>query len=943
MSQGQQALGLLGVALLVLFHGLGFRLPWFARWRTLGGGVGLLCWAVAEATSSGARPPTWYAVGVGAGLALAGLLLLLGTFSDVGGDLDRALRAASAGQALLRAYRGDDDPATLERAVAALRLAEAGTRGRPGHLARATALVRALRVRYERLGRLADLDEAVALGARAAAGRGGGPGGRARRGRLQAQLATALRLRYDHVGALADLTEAARLGAAAVAAVPARDAEHPTACLEFAAVRYSRHLRDGDPAELDGAVDLVRRALEVTRRRGYVRPADLTSLCYLLVRRARVTGRSAVADLAVRHGEEALAATGPADPLLETCLGNLALALRTRFELAADGLADPDDLARAVALGERALRTTDADAPEYAVLQLNQALALYARHRARRPSGGRERRGGRPGGRPGGRRDEPPGGGQREWLARALARAEGAATHRRADPATRVRAGLAWSEMAAATGRFRLAATALESVLDLLPVLAARELTRADQEERLGRWTGVARTAAACALSAGQRERAVALLERGRGVLLSRALDGRADLAALRARHPELAEEFAALRAELERPLPSAAGVAGLARARRRQTGERWEALLARVRARPGFADFAGAPGVDRLLAEARHGPIVCLNVSERRSDALVLLPGGVRAVRLRLTVEDAERRGGALHAALADDRLDLARQRSVRDVLAWLWDTVAEPVLAELPPHGRGPRRLWWVPTGPLAALPVHAAHHPGDPARSLPDLAISSYAPTVRALVTARAGSRPAGRSPRPLVVAMTTTPGAGPLPHAAEEAELVAGHFPGTVRLADAEATGERVLAELPHHDWAHFACHGVADPHLPSRGRLLLHDHRERPLTVADVSGLALERGDLAYLSACGTAGVGARHADEQIHLASAFQLAGFRHVLATLWRLPDRAAARLAGLVYAELAADPTDPAAATHRAVAAAREVYPRLPGVWASLVHMGS
>lgn len=44
-------------------------------------------------------------------------------------------------------------------------------------------------------------------------------------------------------------------------------------------------------------------------------------------------------------------------------------------------------------------------------------------------------------------------------------------------------------------------------------------------------------------------------------------------------------------------------------------------------------------------------------------------------------------------------------------------------------------------------------------------------------------------------------------------------------------------------------------------------------------------------------------VGTTLTDEAIHLASAFQLAGYRHVVATLWPINDRHAERLAEEVY----------------------------------------
>ena len=53
-------------------------------------------------------------------------------------------------------------------------------------------------------------------------------------------------------------------------------------------------------------------------------------------------------------------------------------------------------------------------------------------------------------------------------------------------------------------------------------------------------------------------------------------------------------------------------------------------------------------------------------------------------------------------------------------DVLDWLWDVIAGPVLTALghtgPPGPGDPwPRVWWCPTGPLTVLPIHAAgRHP-------------------------------------------------------------------------------------------------------------------------------------------------------------------------------------------------------------------------------------
>ncbi|GJC90445.1 hypothetical protein ColLi_13283 [Colletotrichum liriopes] len=72
---------------------------------------------------------------------------------------------------------------------------------------------------------------------------------------------------------------------------------------------------------------------------------------------------------------------------------------------------------------------------------------------------------------------------------------------------------------------------------------------------------------------------------------------------------------------------------------------------------------------------------------------------------------------------------------------------------------------------------------------------------------------------------------------------------------------------------------------------------------------------LERSDSAsaqfpaYLSACGTGRIqDGGSTDESIHLTSAFQLAGFRHVIGTLCEIDDELCVDMARLTYEFLGA-----------------------------------
>ncbi|MYW02404.1 CHAT domain-containing protein [Streptomyces sp. SID3343] len=955
--------GVLGIVLVVLCT-CGRRVAFVDKYWVIGFAIGFCCCLPAAA---GGRfygfgdPDTadggWLPVATYVGFAIASFGMIA-RLAAVRGDLEPAVDRATEAEEKLRWCVHRSDPELLDETIESFRSA-VGLTARPehvpgplalrldnlGHARHATHLVMALRLRYERFRRPGDLDEAIDVARRTQRARWCRG---TRGGRLLSELAGCLRLRYDHLGAAADLAEAESAAAEAVRLVKPGSPHFAPCRAEAAAVARSRYVHAREPRHLDVAVDQLQDLLEVTRRRGYTRAADLTTLCRLLVHRGEVRAASTDLDRAVDAGRTALDHTGPGHALFDLCQNNLALALRTRYEVAhratrLDGeytylLRSPTaDLDEAIRLAERAAAEVSVDAPGRADHRLNLALALHARHDREHDAGD---------------------------LRRAIAAAREATEHAGADIPTRLRAGLVWSDIAVSAVDYPEAVSAFESVVALLPRLAPRELRRVDQEFRLGRWAGIAVAAAACALAEGRPDKAVALLEQGRGVLLSRTLDTRSDLTALRAEHPRLAKRFTDLREALdssfepadETPTRLAEDVAAAkaheeARRRRRVLAEDWDELLERIRAEPNFAEFARTPSFERCLAQSHQGPVVYVNVTALRSDAIILEAGRIRTVRLAVRPADAARWTSVLHDAVAGDRIvDLAQREPVFDVLAWLWDTVAEPVLDAVaaPTTGGSKPRMWWIPTGPLALLPIHAAghHRPGDGrSRSLLDRTIPSYAPTVRSLAAARARRPTLPASGHPLVVAMTRTPGAEPLPQAAAEAEAIRGFLPDTRILADRRATRDRVLADLPRHAWAHFACHAASDHDAPSRGRLLLHDHRERPLTVADIAGLDLGAAELIYLSSCDSARTGSRHADEAIHLASAFQLAGFSQVVATLWPVVDRFALAFATDVYRKLAHGDqrTDAAAAVHRATLEARAQYPNLPGLWAGHVHVGS
>lgn len=313
----------------------------------------------------------------------------------------------------------------------------------------------------------------------------------------------------------------------------------------------------------------------------------------------------------------------------------------------------------------------------------------------------------------------------------------------------------------------------------------------------------------------------------------------------------------------------------------------------------------------------ASHGPVIYLNVSPWRCDALIVTRTGERPALIplpNLTAVDAEQQAQRYLAAMTSD--GDRREDIVRDVLHWLWRTVASRVLAAVAriPEFRGATaqpHVWWIPTGPLTTLPLHAALAANG--RSVLDHVTSSYTPTVSALTRARTVRRASDLDRRHLLVAPATSE----LPATKRTLTRLATLLPRRQRtsLVGSEATWAKVHEELPRHAWAHFDCHAVQNFDEPLTSRLSLHD---RDLTVAELAELPNRSTEFALLAACTTAAGGSLVRDEWVSLAAALMYAEYQAVIGTLWPVPDGPTARIARDVYAALIPHPEEPLSSEH-------------------------
>ncbi|KAK4171655.1 CHAT domain-containing protein [Triangularia setosa] len=422
-------------------------------------------------------------------------------------------------------------------------------------------------------------------------------------------------------------------------------------------------------------------------------------------------------------------------------------------------------------------------------------------------------------------------------------------------------------------------------------------------------------------------------------------MDMRGDISDLKREHPDLADEFISLRNELDSAAVRSTSTSDntssweLQAKRRREADQQFGELIARIRAQPGFDRFLCLPAENEMIAAATLNPIIVVNLSSYRCDAFLIERNQIKVLELPgLTIEKVRKQVQ-----------DLQKSRTmgffhIEPLLEWLWDVVVRPSLDALGfkvpiSNGNWPR-VWWIPIGLLSQLPVHAAgRYTSDSAETALDRVMSSYAPSVKALIHGR--RHPIRTSAGPLsgnalLVAMRETPGLsanGILPFAASEVEMLKDLCP-SLKLQPVRPMLRKddVLQHLLTCKVFHFAGHGKSDPMEPSRSCLLLEDWKTNPLTVGDLRDHRLQENGpfLGYLSACSTgANEAVQLADEGIHLVSAFQLAGFRHVVGTLWEVSDRHCVDVAKVLYETLRDEGMTDAAVClglHRAVRVLRD-----------------
>ncbi len=180
---------------------------------------------------------------------------------------------------------------------------------------------------------------------------------------------------------------------------------------------------------------------------------------------------------------------------------------------------------------------------------------------------------------------------------------------------------------------------------------------------------------------------------------------------------------------------------------------------------------------------------------------------------------------------------------------------------------------------------------------------------------------------------------------LPGTQREADTISSLLPGESvdRLEGFTATRERFLAAgLNQYRFIHVASHAVTDSEIPQLSALILTSRDSRGLPIegrvlaADFVNTQLNA-DVVVLSACDTALGKSVGGEGLVGLRYVVLARGARSVMASLWQVPDEAAAQLMTRFYSSLLRGGSTPIAASSAAMRDMLAGRLRDPALWAA------
>ncbi|CAE6433818.1 unnamed protein product [Rhizoctonia solani] len=793
--------------------------------------------------------------------------------------------------------------------------------------------------RFERLGELDDIDKSIECETRALDLI---PKDHPDFSERLAGLAWSYSYRYQRLGELDDIEKSIAYNVQALGLTPKGHPHLPSRLAGLGSCYYGRFQRRGELDNIEKAIQYQIQALDLTPRDHPHLPSQLADLGATHLDRFQRLGEPDDIRKSIEYKTSAFNLTPNNHPDLPSRLSQLGAAHHHRFQR----LGELDDIEKAIEYETRAINITPDNHPDSPLKYHSLAYAQFKKFQHTD---------------------------NLHVLHNSLGSFRKASQTLIGAPRSKFRNALQWATIASQHHAL-CPIEAYQTTMDLLLQFIWLGATTQQRYEDLLEVGALAVDAASTAILSSKYELALEWLEHARCVVWNQSLVLRSPLDTLRASYPNIGARLHEVAVQLHstssEPRTSQVSPGALAVERVGQQHHRlakeYNDLIAQVRRLPGYEDFLQPIKASELVKAARNGPVVVINFRVT-CHALIIVPGEdrVRSIELPsfslkqvkstrsymqklLNRSGFRQRGAHLDCSLEED--------SYEDLLKLLWDTIVKPILDFLGymtklPAGNLPH-IVWCPTGTMSFLPLHAAGDYDQPDSRVFDYVISSYTPTLTALLSSSPGSLRPGSRVLGISQEVTSTPGyrLNKLPGTTKELNLMkqhVGHMDDVEfsELKGGKATKSAVLDAMERHDWVHIACHAHQNVGDATESGFFLHDGI---LDLASINRRSLKNKGLAFLSACQTATGDEKLPDEAVHLASGMLMAGYSSVIATMWSVVDDDAPFVADKVYAQLMKDGKvgngEAAKALHYATKALREkVGVKEFARWVPYVHIGS
>jgi hypothetical protein len=482
--------------------------------------------------------------------------------------------------------------------------------------------------------------------------------------------------RFERLGDLGDMNKSILMHEHAVQLTPDGHPDKPSRLNNLGNSLLSRFERLGDLGDINKSILMFEQAVQLTLDGHPDKPSRFSNLGNSLLRRFEKLGDLGDMNMSVLMKEHAVQLTPDGHPDKPLLLNNLGSSLLKRFKR----LDDLGDMNMSVLMFEHAVQLTPdghSSKPSWLHNLGKSHLSCFERL------------------------------GNYEDLEAAISDFSSSASSGLGSILVQFDSSSMWASCAQLSHNHSVL-VAYTTAFQLLPQLAWLGLSISDRHHHLLKAGAVVRNAVAAAIAAEEYVTATEWLEQGRSIVWGQLLQLRNPVDHLQDNHPDLATKLQHLSKALEGTsdqndfmLASTTSQPLFHGSEKHyhELAHKRDELLKEIHALPGFETFLLPNSFSQLIPAACGGPVIMVNISNTRCDALILLPDHSDVLHIPLsnfTHLDAENLKKSLYDILKQrgvlresDRfgkkadVNLANpEKEFANILSQLWNKIVRPIL---------------------------------------------------------------------------------------------------------------------------------------------------------------------------------------------------------------------------------------------------------------------